>query len=54
MTDRQFQEMMHEAIIESYIKVMGIEKWNSLTNEDKDNLIHIMVKGLAEPILAAR
>ena len=54
MTNKQFEELMKNAIVESYIKVMGIEKWNSLTNNEKDSLLHIMVKGFAEPILATR
>lgn len=54
MTNNDFEEMMKNAIVECYIKVMGVEKWNSLTNEDKDNLLHIMVNGFAKPILNAR
>lgn len=54
MKNNDFEEMMKNAIVESYIKVMGVEKWNSLTNEDKDNLLHIMVNGFAKPILNAR
>ena len=47
----EFEEMMKEAITESYIKVMGIEKYNSLTDQDKDNLLHIMVNGFVKPIV---
>lgn len=54
MTNRQFEETMKAAIIKSYVSVMGEEKWNSLTNTEKDNLLHIMVKGFVKPILAAR
>lgn len=54
MTNKDFESLMKKSIIESYIKVMGVEKWNSLTNEQKDSLLHIMVKGFAEPILANR
>lgn len=51
MTDRQFEETMKDAMISSYIKVMGSEKWNSLTNDEKNSLLHIMVKGFVEPML---
>lgn len=54
MTNNEFENVMKNAIVESYIKVMGTEKWNSLTNEDKDNLLHIMINGFAKPILEAR
>ena len=54
MTNRQFEETMKTAIIESYVSVMGEAKWNSLTNAEKDALLHIMVTGFAKPILAAR
>ncbi len=54
MTNNEFENVMKNAIVESYIKVMGIEKWNSLTDEDKDNLLHIMINGFAKPILEAR
>lgn len=51
MTDIQFEETMKDAMISSYIKVMGSEKWNSLTNDEKNSLLHIMVKGFVEPML---
>lgn len=54
MTNREFEELMKRSIIDSYIKVMGVEKWNSLTNEEKNSLLHIMVNGFARPILATR
>ena len=54
MTNKDFESLMKKSIIESYIKVMGIEKWNSLTDDQKDSLLHIMVKGFAEPILTSR
>lgn len=54
MTNKQFEEFFKDAIVKSYIMVMGKEKWDSLTNEDKDNLLHIMVNGFAKPILAAK
>lgn len=43
-TEEEFIEMFREAIIESYIKVMGVEKWNALTEEQKGEVLHIMVK----------
>lgn len=54
MTNKQFEEFIKSAIIESYIKVMGAEKWNSLTDTEKDSLLHIMVNGFAKPILESR
>lgn len=54
MTNKQFEEFMKTAIIESYIKVMGAEKWNGLTETEKDSLLHIMLNGFAKPILEAR
>ncbi len=54
MTNRQFEETMKDAIIKSYVSVMGEAKWNSLTNTEKDSLMHIMINGFAKPILAAR
>lgn len=37
-------ERMIEMIKESYIEVMGIEKWNSLTAEEKHDVIMIIAK----------
>ena len=54
MTNKQFEETMKDAIIKSYMSVMGEAKWNSLTNTEKDSLLHIMISGFAKPILAAR
>lgn len=39
---KNFEETMRNAIINSYIKVYGVEKWNGLTNEEKDMVLHIM------------
>lgn len=54
MTNKQFENRFKDMIIEAYVKVMGEEKWESLTNEEKDALLHIMVKGVVKPLLEAR
>lgn len=37
-------EQMVEMIKKSYIQVMGIEKWNSLSDEEKHDVIMIICK----------
>lgn len=37
-------EKMIEMIKEAYIQTMGFEKWNSLTNEEKHDVIMIIAK----------
>ena len=41
---KQDWEKMVEQIKEAYIKVMGIEKWNSLTNQQKHDAVMIIVR----------
>ena len=53
MTNREFEEKMKTTMIDTYIKVMGAEKWNRLTDKEKDSLLHIMTKAVVEPMLAA-
>ncbi len=53
MTNKEFEEMMKRNMIGAYIKVMGKEKWESFTNEEKDALLHIMVKGFVKPMIEA-
>ena len=48
MTREQKQAI--ETIKEAYIKVMGIEKWNSLTDKQKHDVIMILVKDMLERI----
>lgn len=47
---KQFENMMRDAIIEAYVSVMGFEKWNSLTNEEKDQVLHIMLNDFAKAL----
>ena len=37
-------EMLIEVMKGAYIKVMGVEKWNSLTDEQKHDVIMAMVR----------
>lgn len=39
-------EKIVEACIEAYIKVMGLEKWNSLTVEQQHDVIMTLVREL--------
>ena len=49
--NRQFENEMREMIIKAYIKVYGESKWNSLTNEQKDMVLHLIVNDIAKAIL---
>lgn len=37
-----------DAIVKAYIEVMGAEKWNSLTNKEKDMVLHIVINDMAK------
>lgn len=39
-------EKMINMIAEAYIKVMGVEKWNSLTDKEKHDVVMTIVKDL--------
>lgn len=43
---KQEWEIMVDMIKDAYIKVMGVEKWNSLTDEQKHDAVMIITKGL--------
>jgi len=43
MTEERIVEMM----IEAYIKVYGAEKWNSMTKNQKDEVLHIILNDMA-------
>jgi hypothetical protein len=43
-------ERMIEMIKEAYIKVMGREKWDSLTDKEKHDAIMILAKDLDKAI----
>lgn len=47
---KNFEETMRNAIINSYIKVYCVEKWNGLTNEEKDMVLHIMLNDFAKAV----
>ena len=40
----KFEELLKDMMVESYIKVYGEEKWNNLTNEQKDMVLHLLLK----------
>ena len=39
-------EQIINSIEEAYIKVMGLEKWNSLSDEEKHNVVMIIVRDM--------
>lgn len=39
-------EKMVNMIAKAYIEVMGVEKWNSLTDKEKHDVVMIIVKDL--------
>ena len=39
-------EKMIDMITEAYIEVMGVEKWNSLTDDEKHDVVMIITKDL--------
>ena len=39
-------EKIMNIVVKAYIKVMGLEKWNSLTDEEKHNVVMILVRDL--------
>lgn len=46
-----FEEIMKDSIISAYIEVMGEVKWNSLTNEEKNNVLHLVLNDFAGMVL---
>ena len=48
MKKAEFENMMRDSIVNAYIKVMGVEKWNGLTNEEKDAVLHLVLVGFAK------
>ena len=39
-------DKMINMITEAYIKVMGLEKWNNLTDDEKHDVVMIIAKDL--------
>lgn len=48
---KQFEEMIRESIIEAYIATYGEDKWNGLTDQQKDEVLHIVLNDFAKAIL---
>ena len=46
MNSEEFFEMFIESAKNAYIKIMGKEKWNSLTNEEKHDAVMMLAKGM--------
>lgn len=47
---KQFEETIKNAIVTSYIKVMGVEKWNGLTDDEKNMVLHLVLNGFAKSV----
>ena len=48
MTNEKFFEMFIESARKAYIEVMGEEKWNSLTDQEKHDAVMFMAKDMAK------
>lgn len=46
-----FENTLKDSIITAYITVYGEEKWNALSNEEKDIVLHIVLNDFAKVIL---
>ena len=46
MTNEKFFEMFIESASNAYIEVMGEEKWISLTDKEKHDVVMIMAKDM--------
>lgn len=44
------EEQIISAIEAAYIQVMGADKWNALTDQQKHDVVMILVKDLAEAL----
>ena len=42
------EKLFRDSIVKAYVSVMGAEKWDSLTNVEKDMVLHIMVRDMAK------
>lgn len=45
-----FEQFMKDAIIKSYVSVMGLDKWESLTDNEKNAVLHIVLNDSAKAI----
>lgn len=48
MTNEMFVEFFIESAKKAYIEVMGEEKWNSLTKQEKHDAVMFMAKDMAK------
>lgn len=48
MTKEMFVEFFIESARKAYIEVMGEEKWNSLTKQEKHDAVMFMAKDMAK------
>lgn len=51
MTGKQFEDFMRDSMIQAYKSVMGAAKWDSLTNAERDQVLHIMLNDFARRVL---
>lgn len=49
MTNKEFDKMI-DMIRDAYISVMGIEKWESLTDREKHDVIMIIAKDFSNAL----
>lgn len=49
MTDREARKIMTTAM-NAYISVMGLEKWNSLTEQEQHDAVMILIRDLANDL----
>ena len=43
MTDEKFLEMMIDSAVKAYIQVLGENKWLSLSEDEKSQVVHTVV-----------
>lgn len=48
---KNFEEMMANAIKEAYITTYGSAKWEALTDEEKNMVLHLVLNDFAKAIL---
>lgn len=48
MTNEKFLEMFIEIAKNAYIEIMGKEKWDSLTKQEKHDAVMFMAKDMAK------
>jgi hypothetical protein len=46
MSNEAFFEFFIEAAVKSYISVMGADKWNSLTDEERHDAVMMIANGM--------